>query len=407
MGVWKKDGLTPIGNEEALTGRSLLMAKNLRKFIVESFSSEEIKNLSVIDVGAHDGWLLNQISELGFQKMFALEPRIENIARGKLIREHFDINDKVEFLHGDLESVKDQKFDIVICTGVLYHVTSIPDFLQQLSSITLRAIYLESRVIKLKVSRKIKNQITLDNTSSNFLNDVHLHAIKGETNYGGGSTYYNTIVSIPTVDSVRYILKYNGFKNIETKVSPKEFKQNIRKRNYPANFAIISGLKSEAQKFSQAKAIISYEKIYLDYSLPDTLVKFLDKTFLQKHLGTRVLYISLNSKNWKIITKILKTFFGLNSMQTKILFDLHYDIGSKLEFEKGKNLLRIDPLSSKTFFETLLERPNLDWRVTYRSLYFLLILTRMSGDSESKIIEDIVQCNPNFPIQELINARLS
>jgi hypothetical protein len=277
--------------------------------------------------------------------------------------------------------VKDQKFDIVICTGVLYHVTSIPDFLQQLSSITLRAIYLESRVINLKVSQKIKNQITLDNTSSDFLNDVHLHAIKGETNYGGGSTYHNTIVSIPTVDSVRYILKYNGFKHIETKVSPKEF--------------------------SEAKAIISYEKIYLTFSLPDPLVKFLDKTFLQKHLFARVLHFSLNSKNWKVVTKVLKTFFGLNSMQTKILFDLHYDIGSKLEFEKGKNLLRIDTLSSKIFFETLLERPNLDWRVTYRSLYFLLKLARMSGDSESKIIEDIVQSNPNFPYQELINARLS
>lgn len=163
-------------------------------------------------------------------------------------------------------------------------------------------------MINLKVSRKIKNQITLDNTSSDFLNDVRLHAIKGETNYGGGSTYYNTIVSIPTVDSVRYLLKYNGFKKIETKVSPKEFKQNIRKRNYPANFAIISGLKDEAQKFSQAKAIISYEKSYLDYSLPDTLVKFLDKTFLQKHLLSRVLYFSVNSKNWKIITKVLKTF---------------------------------------------------------------------------------------------------
>ena len=45
MGVWTKPGFAPVGNEEALTGRSLLMAKNLRQFLLESFSAEEIKNV--------------------------------------------------------------------------------------------------------------------------------------------------------------------------------------------------------------------------------------------------------------------------------------------------------------------------------------------------------------------------
>ncbi len=45
MGVWTKPGFAPVGNEEALTGRSLLMAKNLRKFLLESFRLKKSKRL--------------------------------------------------------------------------------------------------------------------------------------------------------------------------------------------------------------------------------------------------------------------------------------------------------------------------------------------------------------------------
>ena len=164
-----------------MTGRSLLMAKNLKKFLLESFSAEEIKTFNVINVGAHDGWLLNQISDLGFLSLVALELRREKIYRGKQIRAHFNIRDKVEFVEGTLEQVKDLKFDIVVCTGVLYHVTSIPDFLRDLSSITRRAIYLESRIIDFRLPKKIRKQITPDNISNDVQSEVHLHALKGET----------------------------------------------------------------------------------------------------------------------------------------------------------------------------------------------------------------------------------
>jgi hypothetical protein len=67
MGTWVKNDVI-IGNEEQLAGRSIAMADTLKKFITSNYSPQEIKDMSLIDIGAHDGWLCNSVSSLGLKK---------------------------------------------------------------------------------------------------------------------------------------------------------------------------------------------------------------------------------------------------------------------------------------------------------------------------------------------------
>ena len=118
--VWTSQGIT-VSNEERLSGRVELLAKKIRECILKHFTMDEIGKLSIVDVGCYDGWILQELSDLPFLKMVGIEPRESNITKGKVIREQLSIESRVIFEIGDINSLGDQKFDIVICTGVLHH----------------------------------------------------------------------------------------------------------------------------------------------------------------------------------------------------------------------------------------------------------------------------------------------
>ena len=70
--------------EGPLKGR----ARFLRDAAIQSLSRNNISknDSSILDVGAYDGWILNQISQKGFKNLVGLEPRSSNIERGSVIR---------------------------------------------------------------------------------------------------------------------------------------------------------------------------------------------------------------------------------------------------------------------------------------------------------------------------------
>jgi 2-polyprenyl-3-methyl-5-hydroxy-6-metoxy-1,4-benzoquinol methylase len=405
MGTWVKDGAI-IGNEEQLTGRSIAMADTLRQFIISNYSPEKLKQMSLIDVGAHDGWLCHSVSNLGLKKIVALEPRSKSVNKGKLIRSELGIDDKVEFRIGTLDQITDEKFDIVVCTGVLYHVVSIPVFLEKLVSISDSSIFLESRIFKYnKIPNKIRKQITTDNSDADLLKDIHLNVVKGETSFGDGSSHMDTIVTIPTEQSIKFNLQLLGLENIVTNLNPVEFKKRIKNKNYPSNFVIVSGFKAKVREelsINSTKAdIINNERKYLSEVLPKKLILRLE--FLEKHLS-RI----FNYRVWEILVRFIITpMYRLNFSQSKICFDLHYSLKNKLDFEAAKNKFFDDDISSQAVFEQLLSVPNQDWRVVYRSLFYLLVLSIRSesivGKKSKLLILEIENSNPEFPIEELLS----
>jgi hypothetical protein len=165
----------------------------------------------------------------------------------------------------------------------------------------------------------------------------------------GGSTFHKTILSYPTINSIRYLLKNGGFVNFRTMVDPKEFKKNIKRKNYPSNSAIMSALKLEEKIISDSSEVVEYESTYLFYSILQELIKLLDYIYFKNILSTFVTKRLLNFNTWKICSKILQTLYRLNSREEKILFDLHYDLRSKLNFEKAKNQFKNDQFEAKLF----------------------------------------------------------
>jgi len=405
MGTWVKNDVV-IGNEEQLAGRSIAMADTLKQFITSNYSPQEIKEMSLIDIGAHDGWLCNSVSNLGLKKIVALEPRSKSVRKGILIRSELGIVDQVEFRIGTLDQIKGEKFDIVVCTGVLYHVTSIPIFLEKLVAIASSSVFLESRVFNYnKIPSRIRKQITLDNSESRLFNNCYLNIIKGETSFGDGSSHVNTIVTIPTEESIKFNLQLLGLKDIETNLNPVEFKKRIKNKNYPSNFVIISGFKPlEGGGLSADSTIadiyVNNEKIYLLEVLPKKLILHLE--FLAQYLPK-----IFNYKAWKIFVKfIVSPIYRLNSSQSKVCFDLHYNFRNKIDFESAKIKFFNDYASSSTAFEKLLSTPNQDWRVTYRSLFYLLVINIKSksnvSDTSALLTREIENSNPEFPVEILL-----
>ena len=125
MAVWKS-GEVSVGNEEGLSGRSVYFLEKIRKSILKNYSYSEIQNFSILDIGCNDGWVLHQLSDLPFKKMVGIEPREKNIKKGELVRQILKLENRVDYRVGDIESLRGEMYDIVLCCGVLYHVESIP-----------------------------------------------------------------------------------------------------------------------------------------------------------------------------------------------------------------------------------------------------------------------------------------
>ena len=209
MAVWKNlDGVS-IGNQESMDGRAELMHETLRKSIVSNFSFDELSNLTILDVGCHDGWLLSQLSNLPFKAMTGIEPRAKNVKKGEVVREELGISNNIEFLVGDLDSLNGRKFDIVVCTGVLYHVESIADFLKQLESICQRFLFIESRTIdsKLVTEELIRQSEIVDLPYKFDQLPVGLSMHKFESTFSDGSSHKDIVVSLPTPETLMMYLR--------------------------------------------------------------------------------------------------------------------------------------------------------------------------------------------------------
>ena len=104
MAVWKS-GEVSVGNEEGFTGRSAYFVKKTRKSILKNFSVEELKEMSILDIGCNDGWVLHQLSDLPFKKMVGVEPREKNIQKGRVVREILKLENNADYRIGDIESL--------------------------------------------------------------------------------------------------------------------------------------------------------------------------------------------------------------------------------------------------------------------------------------------------------------
>jgi 2-polyprenyl-3-methyl-5-hydroxy-6-metoxy-1,4-benzoquinol methylase len=142
-GIWS-NGKIKIGDEETLSGRNKLIVSEFKKIILEKYTIEEIKNLTILDIGGYDGLISTQIEEvLPFKKIVCLEPRKKNFLKGKFVRNYLNLETKVEFINGNLNNIKEE-FDIIFCAGVIHHMQDLNGFIKQISKLAKKSIFIEN-----------------------------------------------------------------------------------------------------------------------------------------------------------------------------------------------------------------------------------------------------------------------
>ncbi|MFC2005200.1 class I SAM-dependent methyltransferase [Chloroflexota bacterium] len=412
--AWTSQGVT-VSTEERLSGRVELLARKIREHILKHFTIDEIKELSIVDVGCYDGWLLQELSDLPFAKMVGIEPRANNITKGKIIRDFLNIESRVIFETGDINSLSNQKFDIVICTGVLHHIESIPLAIHNLSSICNKMLFIETIVLSSKhITKSFQKEIEMkDIVYFDKNRRPGLTGQKFESSYYDGSANELKVVSIPSIESLFMYLNMEGFNDIKVIVEPKSYKTILRKSGRLANAVVIRALVDQDKTrpiLDESSWIQDYElglmKTVLDRRHIEPLYKLfhLRKIDLQSPLFFLNILFYLRSPNWlSVIFKNLIPIWFKGKYSLEIIRNLKFNPKDKLCLEYGKILYNEQDCDGAiSVLKQVTQKLNADWRSVYRSFYLLYkIYEEKSLPDESERYKNLCLIgNPRFPINE-------
>jgi len=413
MAVWTS-GDMQIGNEEGLKGRSAFFTKRIRETILKNFTIDEIKTFSILDIGCNDGWVLHELSDLTFAKMVGIEPREKNIVKGQKVREILNIPSRVEYKIGDVDTLGDEIFDIVICAGVLYHVESIPNALRRIRKVCRKMLFIESRCISSKyVTTKLKHEIEMRDVVYRYKDKMcGLTAQKFETSYNDGSAKEFCIVNIPTVESLIMYLDILGFENIEVVADPKSYRTAVWKNKRPLNgVCIVAFLNSGKKKLisEESSWINEYEKGLGKTVLKKEFVKPLYDFYCLGNIGFGLFLYSLNTFLYLKSFDWLAGLFGSmtklwhkGKYELEIIKNLRYNPRDKLALEYGKILYAEKEFEGAiSVLKNVTMQVNADWRAVYRSFYLLSQIYKKLGlkDEAVRYKGLCLSCNPEFPIE--------
>lgn len=411
--VWTSQGLT-VSSEGRLSGRVELLAKKIRECILKHFTMDEIKKLSILDVGCYDGWILQKLSDLPFSKIVGIEPRESNIIKGKMIRKLLNIESKIKFEIGDIESLGSQTFDIVICTGLLHHVESIPLAIHKLSSVCNKMLFVETICLSSKhMTKSFKKEIEMKDIVYFYKTKrCGLTGQKFESSYYDGSTNKLKVVSIPSVESLLMYLDIEGFNNIQIVIDPKSYNSILKKGGRLANaIAICALVNPDKDKLisDESSWIQDYELGLMKTVLDRRYIEPLYKLFHLQKISLQSLFFFLNtllyirSPNWLsgLFRYFTKIWFN-DKYALEIIKNLRFSPEDKLCLEYGKILYNEqDYKGAISVLKDVTQKVNADWRSVYRSFYLLSQIYKEMGliDESERYKNLCLIGNPKFPIR--------
>ena len=374
----------------------------LSKSIVETISTEitskysksQLSEMTILDVGGYDGWILVQLQqELNFKLAVSVEPRSKNIRKGEYARKYYGIQTNVKFIQGELDSLEqvlDHQYDFVLCLNVLHHVDSTPKAIKSLSDFCLDTIFISSAIIERpKKSVKLKKLLNLKDISYlNSTKDFATAGFKFESPYFDGSTTGSVIVNLPEENLVKMSLVSNGFKveKTITSLASKNYKFFTKSHGELWVFIVankVSSVLNSNDKYLSDR--IEYEKQFL-FALPkieviDLWLEKISTTYRKSErvslsplkiqvLSNRLLFAASRQPN-KLFSRIILRLSNLDLIDKLILINISKSPVFKAGFEHAKYLLKRDRLfESKILLKDLTNKSNCDWRVFYRSCFF-------------------------------------
>lgn len=404
---------------------SKLIVETISTEITSKYSKSQLAEMTILDIGGYDGWILVQLQkELNFKLAVCVEPRLKNIQKGEFARKYYGIRNNVKFIQGELNSldqILDNQFDIVLCLNVLHHVDSTPKAIQSLSDFCRDRIFISSAIIERpkKLSKKLKRLLNLKDISYlNSTKDFATAGFKFESSYFDGSTTGSVIVNLPEENLIKMSLTSNGFE-VEKSVTSKDSKNfKFFTKSHGELWGFIVAKKTSSVLNSNDKYLadrIEYEKRFLFALLKIEVIYlwlkklgFVDRNSestslspsAKSSISDRLLFAASRQPD-KLFSRIILHQTKLNLCEKSILRNVSKAPVFKAGFELAKyHLKRGQHKQAEILFKDLMNKSNCDWRVFYRSCFFLTVIARIENDDVAFVhyqqLLDIA--NPHFPI---------
>lgn len=418
-----------VGENALFKNRSYWLVNKIVSFLTNTYSASELSEMSVLEVGCYDGWVITQICQkINFKDVFGVEAREKNIKKGQVGRELAGITIPVTFIKGTAEQLEDllprQKFDLVICLGMLHHVSSTYDTIAALTSKSKNMLIIDSMIIPELADEK--DQIepfvnTKDITYYAEKNRWAISAFKFESPYGDGSSPKYGVVNVPSASLIEMSLYACGFGDLQKLGDETDFydesSQSLRgvKEILAISRRVLSADNNDSNWVSKVTAS---EEIFCHTTLPEVIVSSL-AAGLKIYAPTNEIVMAIPEIHAhfddlvaQILTVINK---GLDDdreaallSECKLLNQEHFQLlrlifrspveKSAIEIVKyfiqdGNNEAAIEILLK------IIQRPSCDWWSFYRSCYLLAILYDKLGSHERKehYLELLRLSNENFP----------
>jgi 2-polyprenyl-3-methyl-5-hydroxy-6-metoxy-1,4-benzoquinol methylase len=378
------------GREDFL--RNLALEK-LRSFEIETGKNR--KDIKVLEIGSFDGFISSFLYHRGYRRVITFEGRRRNIKKGKALRRILGQRDRVKHFKVNAERIPKfilfflrNRFDFVICFGLLHHLqnpnrllTAISKMLSPNGLVLLETVSIDDSVFNdtFREAVELKDILYRDgNESIGFL------AMKLESDYFPGSTIENSFTTIPSKSGLRLLLKVAGMEeaqNIDGWEKERSTEQLGHRRAVHTSVLLCQKHKEyEAiQKYGfSTDAIADYEDTFC-LNLVDInrfeMFNQLESDEQKKEFLSGWIVESENRREREILQSIMY------SPKSKALFERAKICLKQNRREEGIQILK--SLVQSDFCE--------DWRTTYRSLYLLAAINRR------RYLYYARRCNPNFP----------
>lgn len=396
-------------HEGPVGGRSAFLWDKAAAFIDAVAQSRGCarEELSVLEVGASDGWLLNLLwRRYGMRDLTGLEPRGHSIERGRRARALLGIEDGVAHFAGDPGNWPDEltgrMWDVVICFGVIHHLPDIQGFLHNIASRTRYGALFETLTLD---DDLITNDLTEALEPKDIIygrggvaRQVSLCGVKLESNILWGSTVNTGVVMVPAIRALTWMTESAGFEilgmegGFESQLdSDHPLASSHRKHFHSSVIATRIPDRTASDNLDrQARDILLAQETA-------SCLKPLPKSTLDRL--TAIIETRTGAYADSLAAAVAEITDGLPTDQADIVRALVHVPETKLAFEWGKFHASTGNRDvAAQALHQIVDNPCDDWRSCYRSFYLLSLL---EPETHSEWQRLCLFANPEFPLHEL------
>jgi SAM-dependent methyltransferase len=391
------------------------LSARVRAAIKNQYTDEQLAQMSIVDIGCYDGWLLESLSDLPFGRMIGIEPRRENIERGRRVREILRIASRVEYQRGEIDTLgPSDTFDIVLCMGVLHHVESIPASLRKLRAACRRMLFIETACLpSCHLTPHLKRDVELKDVVYRYKPQTFgITAQKYESQYYPGSGVRFSVVNVPTPESLHMHLDVLGFRDVKVVLDWDRYRIAMPQNERPVNLICLSAMVDEENRTEagseERKWVADYESRLATTVLPEQLIVPLYEVVCEGgargglSIRSRLLRLFVNGPKWaRYWTSRLLPWIVTNTTHREIVGVFPYNAIDKIRLEYGKHLLARGNLGQgMEELQKITRRANADWRACYRAFYLLWrAAILLENEAEAERYRNLcLTCNPHYPL---------